>query len=283
MTSESKRPEPRSRNQLESRPRLPLVQRLNRSFPAAIALLCVTALAPCWGSDLAKEKRWAEQVLAQLFDGEAVWLTADGVDFLGLYTPAATEAKGGIVVLHGIGVHPDWPQVINPLRVGLAEKGWNTLSVQMPILLNEAPPEEYLPLFGEVPMRVEAALHYLRAQEISSIYIVAHSMGVSMVLNYLGNNSSSVISGLVAIGTSSGGKGSLDESAAELSRLRLPMLDIYGEEDLAPVLTGAGTRATAASENTDFTQIEVPGANHFFDGYEPQLLEAVSEWLDAER
>jgi pimeloyl-ACP methyl ester carboxylesterase len=261
------------------------MQRLNRNLSAGIALLCITLLVPCWGSDLAKEKRWADQVIDQLFDGEVVWLTAGGVDFLGLYTRAAAEPKGGIIVLHGIGVHPDWPQVINPLRVGLAEEGWNTLSVQLPILINEAETAKYLPLFAEVPPRVEAAIRYLQTQNSRPIFIVAHSMGVSMAAHYLGGKPDSIISGLVAIGSSAGGKGSLDESAARFSRLRSPMLDIYGENDLVPVLTGVATRASvaAASENDDFTQIEVSGADHFFDGYEQQLLDAVSSWLEARR
>ena len=38
-----------------------------------------------------------------------------------------------MIILHGRGYHPDWAEVANPLRVGLAE-GWNTLSLKMPVL-----------------------------------------------------------------------------------------------------------------------------------------------------
>jgi hypothetical protein len=37
-----------------------------------------------------------------------------------------------------MGAHPDWPEVIQPLHSGLPESGWTTLSVQMPILANDA-------------------------------------------------------------------------------------------------------------------------------------------------
>lgn len=258
---------------------------LNRFLSMTFTLFCVTAFVVAWGSDLAKEKRWADQVIDQLFDGEAVWLTGDGPDFLGLYTEAATAPKGGVIVLHGVGVHPDWPQVINPLRVGLAEQGWNTLSVQMPILPNEAELVEYRPLYAEVPSRIAAAIQFLKAREAIPIFIIGHSMGVSMAMHYVGGDSEKGISGLVAVGTNNGGKGSLDEGAKRLSLVRIPVLDLYGEFDQEVVLTGVGTRASVAQSVgiDDFTQIEVPGADHFFDGYEQQLLDVVSAWLEERR
>ncbi len=42
-------------------------------------------------------------------------------------------AAGGVVVVHGLGVHPDWG-LIGGLRTGLADAGYVTLSVQMPVL-----------------------------------------------------------------------------------------------------------------------------------------------------
>jgi pimeloyl-ACP methyl ester carboxylesterase len=262
-----------------------IMRRLNQFLSIIFALFCVTSFAPAWSSDLAKERRWADQIIDQLFDGEAVWLTGDGADFLGLYTEAATAPKGGVIVLHGIGVHPDWPQVINPLRVGLAEEGWNTLSVQMPILPNEAEQEEYRPLYVEVPPRIDAAIQFLKEQEASPVFIIGHSIGVSMAMHYLGSNSNNRVAGLVAIGTNMGGIGSLDEKATWLSRVQLPVLDLYGEFDLDVVLGGVGTRASVAQSATidDFTQIEVPGSDHFFDGYEQQLLDVVSAWLEERR
>ena len=252
---------------------------------SAAALLLTSVYAPAWGSDLAKEKRWADQVVDQLFDGEAIQLEADGVEFLGLYTEAASEPKGSVIVLHGIGVHPDWPQVINPLRVGLAEQGWNTLSIQLPILPNEAADEDYLPLFPEAPPRIDAALHYLEQADPGPVFIAAHSMGSFMALHYVGGTSGSGVAGLILIGTSTGGTDGMDEAAEGLTGIKLPMLDLYGEFDLETVLTGVGKRAEVAevSGNDDFSQIETPGADHFFDGYEERLLETVSEWLEARR
>lgn len=257
-----------------------------RPAPAfAGVLVLMLSATPSWASDLAKEQRWADQIVDELFDGEAVWLDSGGTRFLGIFTEATSDAKGSVVVLHGIGVHPDWPEVINPLRVGLAEAGWNTLSVQLPILPNEAQPEEYLPLFPEAPPRVDAAVGFLRNAGTGPVFIVAHSMGTTMALRFIAAHPDAGVSGLVLVGTNTGGAGGLDEPAAGLRGVVVPILDLYGERDLEPVLTGVGTRAevATASDNRDFTQIEVAGADHFFNGYEDDLLDTVSEWLEARR
>jgi hypothetical protein len=42
-------------------------------------------------SDLAKEKRWADQVVDAILDGEAIWLNDGSSDFLGIYTEAEED------------------------------------------------------------------------------------------------------------------------------------------------------------------------------------------------
>ncbi|MEJ2076288.1 MAG: DUF3530 family protein, partial [Reinekea sp.] len=85
-------------------------------------------------SDLNKEKRWADQIVDALIDGEPEWLQAGDQKFLAIYTEAEEESTKGMIVVHGTGVHPDWEQVVKPIRVDMASHGWNTLSIQMPIL-----------------------------------------------------------------------------------------------------------------------------------------------------
>ena len=53
------------------------------------------------------------------------------------------------MVVHGLGIHPNWAQVIQPLRVALSEKSWHTLSMQMPVLANDKEASEYMPLLKQ--------------------------------------------------------------------------------------------------------------------------------------
>ena len=136
-------------------------------------------------SDLAKEKRWADQVIDAILDGEAVWLNDGSSEFLGIYTEAEEDKSRAVIVMHGTGIHPDWQQVIQPLRVGLTEHNWNTLAIQMPILPNEAEYHEYAPLYDEVAPRIDAAIEYLKKNGSKKIVLIGHSQGAAMTAYYL--------------------------------------------------------------------------------------------------
>jgi pimeloyl-ACP methyl ester carboxylesterase len=239
---------------------------------------------PGYASDLAKEKRWSEQIVDALLVGEAVQLDADGTSFLGIYTEAS-EGSGdrAVILLHGIGVHPDWPEIINPLRSSLPEHGWSSLSIQMPILANDAALTDYAPLFDEVGGRVEAAIAFLRERGNRTLVLIGHSLGASMGAAYLAANSQHGLAGLVAIGMS---VIELDErmnSALALEKITIPVLDLYGSRDLDSVLNTAKTRAIAArkSGTSGYRQTEVEGADHFFVGVEDDLTRRVYGWLKA--
>ena len=59
------------------------------------------------------------------------------------------------------------------------------------------------------------------------------------------------------------------------------VLDLYGENDHENVIKTAEERRRAAAGNTAYRQVQVPGADHFYDGEEAQLLAAVTNWLQA--
>ena len=232
-----------------------------------------------FASDLAKEKRWAEQISDSLLDGEAIELSNGVHEFLAIETQAEEAKDLAVIVLHGIGVHPDWPAVIQPLRVQLTEAGWNTLSLQLPILKNEAESRDYESLMSEVPARIDAGIRHLAKQGSKKIAIVAHSMGARMASYYLANKkiyqeSLTETPIIVYIGIGMGG-----DDKNYLPKIKIPMLDVYGENDLAEVLESAPDRAKMLQSNKAFKQIEVAKANHFFDDQDEALLKIVTETL----
>lgn len=237
-------------------------------------------------SDLAKEKRWAEQVVDAIFDGEPVTLKDGELGFLAIYTPSASSSTAdATIILHGLGVHPDWDQVVRPLRLGLPENGWATLSLQMPILANGVGYEEYEPLFKEVPGRIEAGIKYLQDHGAKRIVIIGHSLGAAMGAYYLANSRPDLIIGFVGIGMSGGGKQTVMDNVVLLKSVHVPVLDLYGENDLDSVLANANhrkqsveSRKIPASSNSSM-HIMVPGADHFFDGQNEVLVKKVLTWL----
>lgn len=232
-------------------------------------------------SDLAKEKRWAEQIVDALIDGEAIELNDGTNDFLAIDTRAEEPKDVGVIVVHGIGVHPDWETVIQPIRVRLAEQGWNTLSLQMPVLGNDASGKDYEPLMKEVPARVDAGIRYMAKEGAKKVVIVAHSMGSRMINYYLANKkvykesqSGVPIIGYVGIGMNS-------NNEAHLLKIKIPVLDLYGSKDLEGVLGSAESRKKAASHNPSYVQKVVQGANHFFEGYDDELVAAVKAAVES--
>ncbi len=246
------------------------------------ALLLALATGPAAASDTAKENRWREQIVPALLDGEAVTLKAGDTEFLGIYTEqTAARARGAVILIHGMGVHPDWPDVIQPLRMALPEYGWSTLSIQMPVLGNEAAIRDYAAIWNEAPPRIGAAVAWLEKKGIRNIVLVAHSLGASMATSYLAGKPSQSVRALVAIGLSDLDLDASMSSVAHLEKIRVPVLDLYGALDMRLILDTAKKRRAAARRagNRNYVQFQMAGADHFFRGQEEALIRKVRSWL----
>ena len=238
-----------------------------------ILMLGVSAYA----SDLEKEQRWREEVEDSIMDGEAVDIRVDGYDVFAIYTEAEDGSDKGMIVVHGTGIHPNWQHVVQPIRIEMSAHGWNTLSIQMPILHNEAEYEEYVPLYPEVPPRLRAAEAFLKDRGMKTLLIVAHSQGATMSSYYLSRHPSD-IKGLIAIGMGATQKDSHVNSAESLKNIAIPVLDLFGDDDLPGVLETTDRRKNSAAHNVYYSQQVIEGANHFFDGMDHDLITAVADW-----
>ena len=233
-------------------------------------------------SDVAKEQRWAEQVIDGLLDGDEVWLAdPGGHEFLGILTEGDSGSGRAVILAHGIGVHPNWPDVIYPLREALLDNEITSLSIQMPILPNEAADEEYRDLYPEAPGRFQAAVDFLKRSGYAKVDIVGHSMGARMAEYYLVQESTAGVNSVVLVGL--GSSVAWPECIDALARLRVPALDLYGGNDLDTVLSTVQDRKNSGQKNGSGTyrQVRVEEANHFFQGQEDELKNAVIDWLQA--
>jgi pimeloyl-ACP methyl ester carboxylesterase len=247
---------------------------MNLRFVFSLLALAVTlnAIAAPATPDYAREKRWADEVTPTLVVGDAVYLAQkSGHKFLGLYT-TAKDARAAIIVVHGLGIHPDW-NLIGALRSNLPDAGYATLSIQMPVLAADAKGEDYPALFPDAAERIGAAVAFLRSKGFARIALVSHSMGSRMSNYFLAANPAHALAAWVAVGISSG-------EFADAAKLNLPVLDIYGERDFPQVLQKADARAAVLSRLQGSAQIEVPGSDHYFAGSETALVTRVRQFLD---
>jgi len=234
------------------------------------ALLLVPALCLAQ-ADYVREQRWADEITPAIVVGDPVFLEiASGRKFLAIWTPNS-KAAAGVIVVHGLGVHPDWG-LVNPLRSRLAEQ-YATLSVQMPVASKEVRADRYPPLFPEAAERLQAAGAFLRGKGLKRIAIVSHSMGARMADHFLARAAEPGADAWVAIG--------MLEDYTDPARHGIPVLDLYGEKDFPAVLQNAPRRAAALRKSRGSGQVEVPGADHFFTGMEAELVRQVRLFLDA--
>ena len=242
---------------------------LSSVFAMGLALGMAVS-SPVFSADYAREKNWANEVEPSVMTGDSVWLElSGGHKFLTLYTEA-TDAKAGVIVVHGMGVHPDWG-LIGPLRQNLPEKGYATLSIQMPVLKADATGEEYPQTFDEAAERMKVAIDFMQAKGYKKIVLVTHSMGSRMAAHFLQRNADVPLAAWVAVGA---------PAALDYGKLRFPVLDMYGENDLPQVQASAKQRATGLLHNAKSGQLVAPKADHFFNGKDGLLLDMVSGWLD---
>ena len=245
--------------------------------------LLLLLLSPLAGAaDLAREARIAAEISDAILDGVTTRLRAGEVEFLAIHTePRGAETRGGVILLHGRGAHPDWNDVIHPLRVGLPDAGWHTVSIQLPVAAAGAANEAYAELIPEAAPRIAAALAFYQERKIQPVAIVAHSLGARMAASYLAGAGDSPVAAFVAIGLSADPKEPEAGTLGSLAGIHTPTLDLYGSRDLDGVLGSVVPRAQAARRagNPVYEQLEVPGADHFFRGLDDELVSRVAGWL----
>lgn len=242
-----------------------------RSAMIVLVFLGQLIAQPGLAADYAREKKWADEVVPGVVVGDAIYLKQTNQhEFLALYTPVK-DAKSAVVLVHGIGIHPDWG-LIGVLRVALADQGYTTLSVQMPVLSNEATANDYRPTFPEAKERLKLAVNFLKTKGYSRIAIVSHSLGSWMCYAYLTDKPEPVVKAWVTLGMSAN---------EDFKKLKLPVFDLYGENDLPEVLKNAAARKTAIAGKQGSQQHMMPKADHFYTGLDNELIRAVTDYLNA--
>ena len=226
--------------------------------------------------DYDREKRWADQILPSLMVGDPVWQEqSNGHKFLGLYT-RADNPRGAIIVGHGRGWNPNW-QLYGAIRMKLAELGYSTLAIQLPVLGSGAKVGDYIPTYPDSNERYELSAHWLYDRGYKDVAIVSHSLGATMANQYLISlkyikKDKPLIKAWVFI--------SIINGLEEMFRIKVPVLDLFGSEDWVITRVGAYERRQQIMKVEGSQQVELGGAPHFFEGHEDSLSEIIVRFLD---
>ncbi len=235
----------------------------------AAALMATTAHA----QDYEREKRWADEVVPGVVVGDAVRIkAASGRDFLALYTDTKGP-KPALVLVHSVGVHPDFG-VIGILRAKLADLGYTTLAIQMPVQGRDASVDDYYPkVFPDAADRMVKAAEWLKAKGHPNVVLLSHSMGAWMANEYLDRaHESTPYKAWIVMGLTG-------SYSWNMRRYAFPILDVYGEQDIAPVLGATGRRKFALKESNGSRQVKIAGADHHYGGRENDLVAAIDAFL----
>ena len=249
--------------------------------PLFLVLLFFAGHALASEPDYAREARLADEIVDVILDGDPVWLASGEREFLSIYTEA-DEPGTAVVILHGRGFHPDWADTINPLRVGLVDRGYSTLSLQMPVLEKDAKYYDYVPVFHHAHPRIDAGIEYLRDSGHNKIVLLAHSCGVHMAMDWIRTRNDRSIDAFIGLGMGATDYKQPMHQPFPLDWMHVPILDLYGAEEYPAVIRLAPGRKTMMDKagHASSRQVVLPDADHYFTDQGDALVEAVADWLD---
>jgi pimeloyl-ACP methyl ester carboxylesterase len=237
-----------------------------------LALLLLALALPAWAiSDYDREKRWADQILPGLMVGEAVWLEqSNGHKFLSLFTEPE-KPRGAVILAHGRGWSPDY-ELYGILRTKLAEQGYSTLAIQLPVLGGGAKIGDYIATYPDAIERFQIAAKFLTDKGYRNVAIVSHSLGATMANQYLITVDKTPVKAWVFVGIING--------LEEMFRIKIPVMDVFGGKDWEITQVGAYERKKQIDKVPGSEQVVVPNALHFFEGREAELVKTITGFLD---
>lgn len=214
-------------------------------------------------------------------------------------TAATTPPRGTVILLHDLGGHADSPRVIASLRRQLHAAGWSSFSVTLTALRPRQLTATADELFKTSQTALDAAISKARAQNPGPLVFLGYGMGAVVAAQYLAAKTNHGVAGFVAIATPVDKMPYPELYVPEyLKKVTIPILDIFGGNDDARVVSTAAQRSQAmraalgpassksgsADQDADtapprYRQVALMGADHEFTGMDVLLGKRVVTWL----
>jgi len=239
--------------------------------------------------DFERETRMIAEIEDSVMDGDVEYLPLkDDKEVFSIYMePDADTPKGGVIILHSRGYHANWSNAIKPLRIGLAEKGWHTLSVQMPVLDKNAKYYDYVPIFPYAHERIDAALSFYKQRGIDNVVLIGHGCGAHMSMSYIDKYGDENISAYIGIGMGATDYKQKIVKEFPLDKMLTPVLDVFAENDFPGVIRLSESRQNLmdVAANAKSAQMVIKGADHYYkeNGTAQVLTNTIDTWLSGLR
>ena len=231
-------------------------------------------------SDQQREQEFAVSIQNRLSIGRVLWLEANQHKFLAIFTESdKTRNLQAAIILHDQGEHPDNQPLVHDLRTELPAHNWATLSIQLPLREIGAVATDYYGLFDEAQSRILVAIKSLQDQGFKQIALVGVGTGAEMAAYSMSLKPQGLL-GLVAISLPITNHSIPQAQTGEfITKIALPMLDIYAEFDLPEVIDTARQRRMLAKDNPGYRQTKLNGEDHHYQQDPALLVKQVYSWL----
>ncbi len=201
-----------------------------------------------------------------------------------IYTQA-DHARGTVVILSGCDYKPN-PEggIIATLHKILPQKGWNTLSFQLPNLSNTSTFKDLEAVMPEATKNIESSIAMAKEKSDTPIILFAHGCGSQMALAWMEAKGNDSIDAYIGLGTGimNNDPKDTDHLRIPLEAMKFPQLDILGSADHATVLKTAAERLghINRASNPASRQKIILDADHNMTGKEDILAKVIAKWLD---
>ena len=123
----------------------------------------------------------------------------------------------------------------------------------------------------EAVERIRTAGRWLQERGYPRLALLSHSMGSWMANVYFEQTADSPFAAWLCMGLTGGFGG--------MRNVRVPVLDVYGENDLAQVLRADWRRRATLQSIEGSKQVRVAGADHQYTGREKELAMEIRDFL----
>ena len=221
-----------------------------------------------------REKNLNHQMESTSFDAEFISLSHDhGEDFKLLFHEKSDSSQT-VLLLHGRGLYPNEPRVMNPLIDELRDE-YNIYSLQLPVLNKGRTYVEYTDIFNYSDSRIKKTIEYITPRS-SEIIIIAHSCGAHMLSSFLKKNQNT-FDKLILISAGAIDKNEKSLPYYDYTLFSGEILNVLADNDHTSVKLFSQYISSLNIENLE--NFIIHDADHYYRDNVASLVMKVKKWL----